>query len=506
MTATVPPRELHRAETLRAAERQAAATLAAGTLMQRAGAAAADWIVAQGARSVRIICGPGNNGGDGYVCAAELKRLGADVACVALAAPTTDDARAAAARWRDGGGTLLAQIDDAAGADLLVDAIFGIGLARPLHGVFLAAARWLNQQSCRVVALDVPSGLDADTGAWVAGGVGDADDLGVIADATLTFIADKPGLHTGDGCDAAGEVVVFDLALTIRGSALRLTAVTDFAALLVPRRRNSHKGTYGDVLVVGGGRGMVGAPVLGARAALRLGAGRVFVHLIGSSQSRFDPAQPELMFRAADGIPDACVQVVGCGLGTDALAAEALAHSLARAEQRAAHLVLDADALNLLATRAPAWRAPAPRAGARIVLTPHPLEAARLLAIDAASVQRDRIGAACRLAVASACIVVLKGAGTVIATPDGRTWINPTGGPALASAGTGDVLSGMIGAMLAQGKDAVAAVLAAVWLHGAAADDHGGDVGLVASDIAPRAATRLAALRKNASIIGARRR
>src|SRR5882672_10547410 len=234
MTATVPPRELHRAETLRAAERQAAATLAAGTLMQRAGGAAADWIVAQGARRVRVICGPGNNGGDGYVCATELKRRGADVACVAVAAPTTDDARAAAARWRDCGGALLAQIDDAVGADLLVDAIFGIGLARPLQGAFLAAARWLNQQSCRVVALDVPSGLDADTGAWVAGGVGDADDLGVIADATLTFIADKPGLHTGDGCDAAGEVVVFDLALTIRGSALRLTAVTDFAALLVP--------------------------------------------------------------------------------------------------------------------------------------------------------------------------------------------------------------------------------------------------------------------------------
>ncbi len=505
MTATAPPRDLHLTDTLRAAERQAAATLVPGALMQRAGAAAAEWIFAQGARRVRIICGPGNNGGDGYVCAVELKQRGANVACLAVAAPATEDARAAAARWRDSGGSLLAQIDDATGADLLVDAIFGIGLVRPLEGAFLAAARWLNQQACRVIALDVPSGLDADTGAWIAGGAGNAGEAGVIADATLTFITDKPGLHTGDGCDAAGEVIVLNLALAIGASMLRLTSLSDFSSLLVPRRHNSHKGNYGDVLVVGGGRGMAGAPLLAARAALRLGAGRVYVHVVGSSQIQFDPAQPELMIRAGDEMPDARVQVVGCGLGTDAIATGALAHSLARVDQHPARLVLDADALNLLAARTPAWRAPALATGANIVLTPHPLEAARLLAIDAASVQRDRISVAQRLAADKACVVVLKGAGTVIATPDGRAWINPTGGPALASAGTGDVLAGMIGALLAQCEDVVAAVLAAVWLHGAAADDHGADVGLVASDIAPRAAARLGALRANASLIGARR-
>src|SRR5258706_3153936 len=418
MTATAPPRDLLRTDILRAAERQAAATLAAGTLMQRAGGAAADWIVAQGARRVRVICGPGNNGGDGYVCATELKRRGADVACVAVAAPATDDACAAAARWRDCGGALLAQIDDAAGADLLVDAIFGIGLARPLQGAFLAAARWLNQQSCRVVALDVPSGLDADTGAWVArkvvGEVGEVREPGVLADATLTFIADKPGLHTGDGCDAAGEVVVFDLALAVSGSALRLTAPSDFSSLLAPRLRNTHKGTYGDVLVVGGGRGMIGAPILAARAALRLGAGRVYVHIIGSAQIHFDPAQPELMFRAADEIPDACAQVVGCGLGTDSSAAAGRVRPLRRLARGAAARALARAGRTPLATPGPAWRAAALRAGASTVLTPHPLEAARLLASDAASVQRDRICAACRLAAASACILVLEGAGTGI--------------------------------------------------------------------------------------------
>jgi len=244
------------------------------------------------------------------------------------------------------------------------------------------------------------------------------------------------------------------------------------------------------VLVVGGGAGMVGAPLLAARAALRLGAGRVYVDCIGAPEFRVDPVQPELMFRPHASIPDPECVVVGCGLGVDGAARSAFAWSLARPRG----LVIDADALNLLAAE-PALQTALRGRAAPSVLTPHPLEAARLLKIPAHDVQRDRLGAARTLAVESRAIVVLKGAGTVIAAPDGRTAINPTGSAALATAGTGDVLAGMLGALLAQGFDAWQSVVAAAWLHGAAVRG-AGDVGLVAGDLAPRAAAALQALRE----------
>jgi ADP-dependent NAD(P)H-hydrate dehydratase / NAD(P)H-hydrate epimerase len=243
------------------------------------------------------------------------------------------------------------------------------------------------------------------------------------------------------------------------------------------------------VLVVGGATGMVGAPLLAARAALQLGAGRVYLDVIGSAMD-VDPQTPELMFRRADTIDEPRTTVIGCGLG----AGEAARRHFEAALRRREPCVIDADALNLLAADA-GLRAAVAAATAARVLTPHPLEAARLLNVEAADVQADRVTAARSLAQRFRATVVLKGAGSVIATPD-RYWINPTGGPALASAGTGDVLAGMIGALLAQGFDSTASVLAAVWLHGCAADDYGGDVGLIASDIAPLAARALAALRR----------
>ncbi|MCK6431321.1 MAG: NAD(P)H-hydrate dehydratase, partial [Burkholderiaceae bacterium] len=251
-----------------------------------------------------------------------------------------------------------------------------------------------------------------------------------------------------------------------------------------------HKGSFGSVAIVGGGLGMVGAPLLAARAALRLGAGRVYVECIGAPDLRFDPAQPELMFRRLASLAQVDAIVVGCGLATDAAAAGALAAAF----ERSVPLVVDADALNLLADRARFAGIFEAHAAGR-VLTPHPLEAARLLGATAHEVQADRVAAARALARQTASIVVLKGAGTVIAHPAGRWWINPTGGPALATAGTGDVLAGMIGAFVAQGIEPIQAALAAAWLHGRAADEYGGDVGLVAGELAARAARVLVRLR-----------
>ena len=479
---------LYRVAELRALEQAAQAALAPGTLMQRAGAAAATLVggrLGEGRGRVRIVCGPGNNGGDGYVCALELARHGVDAQCVALAAAATDDARAAFSRWAAAGGATLTGLptgDDR--FDAVIDAMFGIGMARPLGGAYLVAAEWINRQRAPVLAIDVPSGLDADRGRWV-GNV-----PGVRAAATVTFIGAKPGLFTGDGCDAAGTVDIEPIGVAPGPCAGLLLAPSDFPGLLVPRLRNTHKGTYGSVAIVGGNVGMVGAPLLAARAALRLGAGRVYVDCIGAPELRLDPLQPELMFRPLAGLdgPTACV--VGCGLGEDAAARAALAAALACS----CPLVIDADALNLLAADEALGRRCSGRA-ADTVLTPHPLEAARLLRTGAANVQDDRVEHALELARRFRALVVLKGAGTVIAGADGSYAINPGGSPALATAGSGDALAGMIGAFLGQCDDARQAVYAAVWLHGAAAERFGADIGLVATDIAPLAARRLAELR-----------
>jgi len=475
---------LFRTAQLRALEQRAGAALAPGTLMQRAGAAAAAWIARRFPASDRIVvvCGPGNNGGDGYVCATSLRAAGRNVVCVALAAPGSDDARAAAARWQAAGGSTLADWTDLM-AEVVVDALFGIGLARALDGRHLQAARWLSQRPC--VALDVPSGLDADTGAWVG------DVAGVHATATLTFLAAKPGLYTADGVDACGEVIVDGLGVDLGASDGELNAPAAFAPVVRPRQRNTHKGRFGSVLVVGGARGMQGAALLAARSALRLGAGRVYVEALDAA-IEVDAVQPELMFRRATEVEDPAVAVVGCGIGTGESARERVAAALASAGP----CVIDADALNLIAGDA-ALRALLSAPDRVRVLTPHPLEAARLLGGSAAAVQADRVSAARRLTQTTGAIVVLKGAGSVIASAE-RYWLNPTGGPALATAGSGDVLAGMVGALLAQGFAPLPATLAAVWLHGRAADDFGADLGLAAGDIAPLAAQALARLRSAA--------
>ncbi len=486
---------LYRIEELRALEARARADLPPGTLMQRAGTAAALaahlWYAKQGNAtpgSALVLCGPGDNGGDGFVCANGLRDLGYRCSCWAPLPSTTADALSARTRWVQSGGIILERLPRAESFELIIDALLGIGARRALGEPLLGALRWVQERKFPVLALDVPSGLNADTGAWI-GGV-----IGVPARQTITFIADKPGLHTLEGIQAAGSVRVETLGLqqAIDQSLPIGQLITPelFANLLKARPVNCNKGDFGSVAIIGGARGMIGAALLAARAAIRLGAGKVYVDCIGAPDLGFDWLQPELMCRTEGELPPADVLVVGCGMSTDTSARA----RLQRVMSHEGPVVFDADALNCFAAE-PRLRQRLCERTALTVLTPHPGEAARLLATPTASVQQDRVASALRLAQQTGATVVLKGAGSIIAEPTGRYAVNPTGGAALASAGTGDVLAGMIGALLAQCADGITAVCAGVWLHGRAADLFGADVGLTASDIAPLAAHALAQLR-----------
>jgi hydroxyethylthiazole kinase-like uncharacterized protein yjeF len=305
---------------------------------------------------------------------------------------------------------------------------------------------------------------------------------------TLTFIADKPGLHTLGGRDHAGEVQVDGLGLDAAAhaqAAARLNGPDLFASQLRRRRHDSHKGSFGDVIVVGGAEGMLGAPMLAARCALYTGAGRVIAALQGEGPG-YDPVHPEIMIRNAQLLSlDHGTVVIGPGLGGSADAMALLAAALAGD----AAVVLDADGLNLVAASVDLGERLRARASRHLatILTPHPLEAARLLARSTQEVQQDRIGSAEELAARYAAVVVLKGSGTVIAANGERAVINANGNPGLATGGSGDVLAGLCGALLAQGWPAHAAATGAVWLHGAAADrlvEQGvGPIGLTAGEL-----------------------
>ncbi|EMN1928090.1 NAD(P)H-hydrate dehydratase [Burkholderia ambifaria] len=489
------PLALLRVADLRAAEAAATAELPPHTLMGRAGAAAARWLserVAGDERPVWFAVGPGNNGGDALVAAAQLQQLGVATQAWMPVAVKPDDAQWALGLARATGVPLSteppASLDDYA---WVVDGLFGIGLGRALDGPFAAQAARIaahTRNGGRVLALDVPSGLDSDTGRIVGAGVA------VAATHTLTFIGAKPGLYTGDGRDLAGEIHIASLDVaTPAAPDVVLNAPARFAAALPARAFASHKGTFGSLAVLGGDTGMCGAPILAARAALFAGAGKVHVGFLGAGAPPYDPPFPELMLHPADGLDlDAMSAIAaGCGLGTREAAATLVRDVLAHD----AVTLLDADALNLVATHAELATAVAAR-GARslaCVLTPHPLEAARLLGSDTATVQHDRLAAAQALATRYASIVVLKGSGTVIAAPDGRLTVNPTGNAALATGGTGDVLGGLIGALLAQRVAPYEAALAGVYLHGLAADtltaNGNGPAGLVAGELAPMVRT-----------------
>lgn len=458
----------------RAIEQRAAATLAPHTLMERAGFAVARLALALAphGRTFWIACGPGNNGGDGFEAARHLKQWGkhAVVTWLGDEARLPADARHPWEQARQAGVTFGS--DAPAEWDLGIDAIFGLGATRPPEEPLSGWIARLNDGPAPVLAVDLPSGLDADTGQRAA----------VRAHHTLSLLTLKPGLFTGAGRDAAGQVWFDDL--DVENPQGEATAVLSAPAARSSRLHATHKGTYGDVAVIGGAAGMAGAAVLAASAALHAGAGRVFVGLLEGAAPQVSTTEPELMFRPWDSL-DLRSMTVACGCG----GGEAVRSILHRVLPVAKALVLDADGLNSLAIDTSLQSQVAAR-GKRYprttVLTPHPLEAARLLGLTTAQVQADRLGAAASLSVRFGCCVVLKGSGTVIAETGRPSAINPTGNARLATAGTGDVLAGMIAARLAAGADAFAAACDAAFVHGRAADEWPHGQPLTASELARR--------------------
>jgi hydroxyethylthiazole kinase-like uncharacterized protein yjeF len=470
------------AATTRAIEARALAATPAHALMARAGLAVARLALACAphGRSVLALAGPGNNGGDAVVAACALQRQGWQVRIVLLgdASRLPGDAAWALAAAQAQGLAPQTTLPAALDADLLIDGLLGIGLTRAPDGALAQAIAAVNASGRPVLAVDLPSGLHADSGRPLGA-------QAVRADHTLSLLTLKPGLFTADGRDHAGRVWLDDLGapVPLPDSATWLAgppaADGDPASPRVRLRRlgrlaphASHKGRFGDVAVVGGAPGMAGAAHLAARAALAAGAGRVYLCTLDGRPPAVDAAWPELMQRDAATWLDparlaARTVAAGCG-GGDAIAA-VLPPLVAHAQR----LVLDADALNAVAadTSLDAALQARGRRGRPTVLTPHPLEAARLLGVAAADVQHDRLAAARELAARFGAVTVLKGSGSVTAAPDGRLRINPTGNALLAAAGTGDVLTGWIAGRWA--RDAGAALEtaeAAVFAHGAVAD------------------------------------
>ena len=468
---------------VRAFDREAidAHGIAGYELMQRAGAAAFGHLRARWphARRIAIVCGGGNNGGDGYVLARLARAASFEVHVIALESPRAGgDAARACTDWTGAGGGVLDAAAELPLADVYVDAIFGTGLARPPSGM---AARWidlLNAAGRPVLALDVPSGLDADTG-HVPG-------VAVRATETVSFVARKRGLYTGAAGDHAGAITLADLGIPAAVFAhsradAELAAIEIVRAWLPPRSGNVHKGTFGHVLAIGGDTGMAGAIRLCGEAALRVGAGLVSVATRVEHVAAINAARPELMARGVGGpqelealLEHASVVALGPGLGKQAWG-HALWYSAIAAGKA---MVLDADALNLLSRDAVTLPS-------QCVLTPHPGEAARLLRSETQAVTEDRFAAVRAIAQSFNAVAVLKGAGTLVAAPDGQVAVCPWGNPGMASGGMGDVLTGVIAGLQAQGLDAWQAAYAGVALHALAGDAaaRAGQAGTLAADL-----------------------
>jgi hydroxyethylthiazole kinase-like uncharacterized protein yjeF len=422
-------------------------------LMERAGAAAAELaatLLSDKSKDVLVLAGPGNNGGDAKIVAKLLSEKFFRV-------------------------TLAEKPPGQKTYGLIVDGLFGIGLTRPIEGDYAKLVDYVNAQSCPVLALDVPSGLNADTGQVLG--------CAVRATHTITFIGIKPGLLTLDGPDHCGEVTVSALGIAPQKTSHGWIAEPAlFAAALKPRPRNFHKGIAGSLGVIGGAEGMAGAALLAGRAALRLGAGRVYCGML--EPLAVDTDALELMLRHPDDVLglDLDAIVIGPGLGQSERA-ETLLGAVLSSELPC---VLDADALNLIAENEDLRKSCA-RRKADTLVTPHPAEAGRLLAETTAHVQSDRLKAARALSTNLNAHVVLKGTGSVLVARDGHWFVNTSGNPGMASAGMGDVLAGILGTLLAQKYSGETALVLGTHLHGRAADEcvkaGAGPVGLVASEL-----------------------
>ncbi len=456
---------LHDAAASRRIEQLALSIVEPHALMQRAGAAVASLARAlhPHARSVWIASGPGNNGGDGLEAAIHLQSAGwaVQISLCADTARLPADASRSLQRARAAGVPVTDVPPEA--PDVAIDALLGLGSRRAPEGELARHVQRLNTWSSRVLAIDLPSGLNPDTGQPFGGTC-------VSAAHTLALLTLKPGLCTGNGRDHAGDVWLDTLGVEVSGPA---TATLNAHRLAASTRSHAqHKGSFGDVAIVGGGPGMLGAALLAARAAHAAGAGRVYVSPLATDAPPLDPLRPELMFRQTwwqgpTSVLENSTVVCGCGGG------DAVRTALPRLLSAAGRLVLDADALNAIATDSSMQQLLRARAAYMrgTVITPHPLEAARLLGTTVSDVQANRLAVAQQIAERHACVVVLKGSGTVIAAPGELPWINATGNAALATAGTGDVLAGWLGGWWSSsGVDPIQAARQATWLHGHAAD------------------------------------
>jgi NAD(P)H-hydrate epimerase len=483
-TSSAGPRPLYSAAQVRALDRAAieSAGIPGYTLMSRAGESC--WSCLRdswpAARSIAVLCGTGNNGGDGFVVGRLALAAGWQVAVLQLGAAdrVRGDAQLAREAFIAAGGT-VAPFTPAAldAADVIVDALLGTGLRQPPQGEWRAAIEAINQARAPVLAVDIPSGLQADTGA-VAG-------VAVRAACTVTFIGRKAGLYTGQGPDYAGTVIFADLEVP-RTVYQQVAPMAELQAWPLPgvldrrRARTAHKGQHGHVLVIGGDHGMPGAVRLAGEAALRSGAGLVTLATRPEHAALLAAACPELMSHAVTRARDlqpllrrATVVVIGPGLGRSAWAQALLAVVLEARQPQ----VIDADALNLLAA--------APCPADHRVLTPHPGEAARLLDLSVAAVQADRLRAAQTMAERYGGSVVLKGAGSVVSRATCLPVVCAGGNPGMATAGMGDVLSGVIAGLLAQGLEPPVAAVAGACLHGSAGDRAAaaGERGMSARDV-----------------------
>jgi len=475
-------------------------------LMERAGAGATAVLLAQfphvRRKRVLVCAGKGNNGGDGFVIARLLRRKGvrAEVVLFGKLADVKGDAGRALAALRRARGVITTVTNDKemaalptkmADAALLVDAVFGTGLNAPVEGRYADLLYMINASGVPVFAVDIPSGLNADSGAPLG--------VAVQAEATATFGFAKVGQLIYPGIDYVGALAVVDIGIASEAVAevrppRRLLQPQDVAALVPVRSPEAHKGTCGHALIFAGARGHSGAALMTAHAVARTGAGLTTLAGPASLNTVFSLGRPEVMTAPLPDL-DGFVQfdegrirtllegkdavVVGPGIGTHA-GAQKLVRFLM--QEIALPMVVDADALTCLARDPDALHRPK----ARALLTPHPGEMARLTASDTAAVQRDRLGVASAFARTNGCTLVLKGARSIIAAADGGLWINPSGNPGMASGGMGDALSGILGGLLAQGLTPPEAACLGVYLHGQVADDvaaRQGQIGLLASDV-----------------------
>ena len=493
MTSRSLPIDLYSAAEVRAIDHSAIHRLGIPgiDLMERAGAIAFEAICKHwpDVRTLSALCGQGNNGGDGYVVARLAHQQGWDVRAYPVSSPGTlkGDAKLAYERFRDAGGATLDFIpEDFEATEVLVDGLLGTGLDREVTGQWAEVIHAVNryrERGCQhktnqraVVALDIPSGLNADTGARMG--------TAVKANMTVSFVGLKRGLLTGEGPELSGTLVFDDLGidpqakLTVRPSAHRLEP----SSVILPNRiRTAHKGLYGHVLVIGGDHGYSGAARLAAEAAARIGAGLVSVATRATHAALMNLSRPELMCHSVETDSDleplfdrATVVAIGPGLGQGEWGRSLLRRLL----QTSLPLVIDADALNILAE--------SPQRNDNWVLTPHPGEAGRLLSITSSEIQRDRFTAIKNMQSQYGGVIVLKGAGSLIQAADSLPVICTAGNPGMASGGMGDVLTGVIAGLIAQGMSLDDAARYGVCLHAQAGDlaaGENGERGLLASDL-----------------------